>query len=147
MDDEAEVAAVLARFLRAVSFGPGGSPNYGALRNMFSVGARLIKNSAAVPEISTVHEFIASRHEQAATGRLTSFEETEVADITEVFGNIAHRLSTYDKRGILDGVEFAARGVISTQFIRTPEDWRISAMAWDDERPGLTLPHRYQPGP
>ena len=54
MDDEADVAAVLARFLRAVSFGPGGSPNYGALRNMFSEGARLIKNSAAVPEISTV---------------------------------------------------------------------------------------------
>jgi hypothetical protein len=147
MDDETEIATVLARFLRAVSFGPGASPNYGALRDMFSEGARLIKNSGAVPEISTVNEFIASRHEQAATGRLTSFEEIEVADITDVFGNIAHRLSTYDKRGTLDGVEFAARGVISTQFIRTPEGWRISAMAWDDERPGLTLPHRYQPGP
>jgi len=25
------------------------------------------------------------------------------------------------------------------QFIRTSEGWRISAAAWDDERPGLTV--------
>jgi len=30
--------------------------------------------------------------------------------------------------------------VISTQFIKTPEGWKMSAMAWDDERPGLSLP-------
>jgi hypothetical protein len=34
--------------------------------------------------------------------------------------------------------------VIAIQFIRTG-GWRISAMAWDDERPGLTIPERYQP--
>ena len=32
--------------------------------------------------------------------------------------------------------------MISTQYVRTPVGWRISAMAWDDERPGLTLPQR-----
>jgi len=32
--------------------------------------------------------------------------------------------------------------VITTQFVRTPAGWRISAMAWDDEREGLAVPDR-----
>ncbi|UUZ70087.1 hypothetical protein LP416_13350 [Polaromonas sp. P2-4] len=40
----------------------------------------------------------------------------------------------------MKGAPFEARGVISTQFVRTPEGWKISAMAWDDERPGLSIP-------
>jgi hypothetical protein len=71
------------------------------------------------------------------------FEEVEVADITEVFGNVAHRFSTYLKRGSMDGSAIRARGAISTQFIRTAQGWRMSSMAWDDERPGLVLPARY----
>jgi hypothetical protein len=33
--------------------------------------------------------------------------------------------------------------MISTQFLRTPASWKISSMAWDDERPGLVIPNRY----
>jgi len=39
--------------------------------------------------------------------------------------------------------------MISTQFIFTPAGWRMSSMAWDDERPGLELPKHVelaQPG-
>jgi hypothetical protein len=74
------------------------------------------------------------------SGALTHFREVEIAAITEAFGNVAHRFSTYEKRGSMHGSEFAARGAISTQFVRTPSGWRISSMAWDDERPGLVLP-------
>ena len=71
---------------------------------------------------------------------LTAFEETESAARTDVFGNVAHRLSVYAKRGVQDGVAFSGRGMISTQFVRTPAGWRITCMAWDDERPGLAVP-------
>jgi len=43
----------------------------------------------------------------------------------------------------MKGVPFGARGMISTQFVMTPAGWKISAMAWDDERPGLTIPDYY----
>jgi hypothetical protein len=46
---------------------------------------------------------------------------------------VAHRFSTYEKRGVRDGTPFAARGRIATQFVRTPGGWRITSMAWDDE--------------
>jgi hypothetical protein len=42
------------------------------------------------------------------------------------------------------GVAIAARGMISTQFILTLQGWRISCMAWDDERPGLTIPEPFR---
>ena len=143
-DDAAEMAAVLADFLAAVSFPAGGRPEYSAMRGLFSEGARLIKNSGALPEISSVDEFILPRQQQVDSGDLTSFAEVELAHITEVFGNVGHRLSTYAKRGTIKGVAFEAEGIISTQFIRTPSGWKISAMAWDDERPGLAIPDRYR---
>jgi hypothetical protein len=142
--DTAQFGALLGAFFGTVSFPAGGRPSYPAMRALFSDGARLIKNSGDVPEISTVDEFIAPRQQQVAAGELTSFEEFEITDITEIFGNVGHRMSTYGKRGTMNGVDFEATGVISTQFIRTPDGWRISAMAWDDERPGLTIPGRYR---
>jgi hypothetical protein len=103
----------------------------------------LIKTSADTPEISTVEAFIAPRQATVDAGELTAFEEVELAEITEIFGNVAHRFSTYAKRGTLNGAAIDARGAISTQFIRTREGWRMSSMAWDDERAGLELPARY----
>ena len=136
----------MGRFLRAVSFETGSEPCYRDLHDLFVDGARLIKNTADAPEISTVEEFIEPRQQTVDDGRLTSFEEVEVAEITEIFGNVAHRFSTYEKRGTMDGARIDARGAISTQFIKTLGGWRMSSMAWDDERPGLELPDRYGTG-
>lgn len=72
--------------------------------------------------------------EQVRSGRLTAFTESELSGVDSEFGNVAQRWSQYDKRGVLDGTPFAAKGWISTQFARTPQGWRITAMAWDDER-------------
>jgi hypothetical protein len=32
--------------------------------------------------------------------------------------------------------------MISSQFVLTPDGWKMSAMAWDDERPGLSIVER-----
>ena len=147
VDDTAAMAKVLADFLAAVSFPEGTRPDYPAVRGLFCKGAQLIKNSGDLPEISTVDEFILPRQRQVDSGELTSFEEVEVAHITEVFGNVGHRFSTYRKRGTSNGVAFEARGMICTQFIRTASGWKISSMAWDDERPGLRIPDYQQAQP
>jgi len=144
-DDRAELGRLMERFLRAVSFAEGERPAYGELRRLFAEGAHLTKTSDAVPESATVDAFIAPRQASVDAGTLTWFEELEVAEITEIFGNVAHRFSTYEKRGSLNGDAIDARGAISTQFIRTPDGWRMSSMAWDDERAGLELPARYRP--
>jgi hypothetical protein len=142
MGTEDEIAALTGAFLAAVTFQPGETPDYDAIHDLFIERGLLIRN-LDVPEVATVAEFVAPRRALVDAGRLTEFEEVELAAVTEVFGNVAHRMSTYGKRGVQDGAFFAARGVISTQFVRTPDGWRMSSMAWDDERPGLALPERY----
>jgi hypothetical protein len=139
-----DLRRLIEEFFAAVSFTPGGRPQYERITALFLPGARLIRAGSDRPEISTVAEFIEPRQRLADSGELESFREMEVADITEVFGSVAHRLSTYAKNGVSSGGEFAGRGVIFTQFVRTPDGWRMASMAWDDERPGLSLPDRYR---
>ena len=96
------------------------------------------------PEISNVRQFIEPRQRMVDAGELTNFKEVETAEIAEIFGNVAHRFSTYKKYGINKGAAFEGRGIISIQFIMTETGWKISSMAWDDERAGLTIPDRYK---
>jgi hypothetical protein len=143
-DVTAELGRLTARFFAAVSFPAGGRPDYAQLRDLFIPAGTLIRNSGDEPEISSVDQFVGTRQKLVDSGALTEFEETESAAVTEVFGRVAHRFSTYAKRGVQGGAAFEGRGVISTQFIQTPGGWRMTSMAWDDERPGLTIPERYR---
>jgi hypothetical protein len=142
---KAELDRLSAAFFRAVSFEAGETPAYESIHALFIEAGLLIKNSGAAPEISSVTGFIAPRLAVVQAGELTRFREVELSETTEVFGNVAHRFSVYAKSGTHKGVVFEARGMISTQFVHTPNGWRISAMAWDDERPGLSLPAHFEP--
>jgi hypothetical protein len=140
----AELDRLTAEFFRAVSFEAGEAPPYDNLYALFIESGLLIKDTAATPEISNIRQFIEPRHAMVRAGELTRFCEVELYGTTEVFGNVAHRFSTYAKSGTMKGVPFEARGMISTQFIMTPSGWKMSAMAWDDERPGLSIPEHHK---
>ena len=140
-----ELKHLTAGFFRAVTFEAGEAPSYASIHELFIEAGLLIKNSGATPEIASVSQFIEPRQASVTAGELTRFHEAELSETTEIFGNIAHRFSAYIKSGTLKGVPFEARGLISTQFVLTPAGWKMSAMAWDDERPGLTLPRQYEP--
>ena len=138
-----ELDRLTAEFFRSVSFESGQTPPYENVQSLFIEAGLLIKNSASTPEIATVREFLAPRRAMVASGELTRFRESELSETTQIFGNVAHRFSAYEKSGTLKGTPFEARGMISTQFVLTPSGWKMSAMAWDDERPGLSIADRY----
>jgi hypothetical protein len=144
---KAELDRLTSEFFRAVSFEEGETPLFGIIHGLFIEAGLLIKNTASTPEISTVSRFIEPRQASVRSGELTRFNETELSETTEIFGNVAHRFSSYAKSGTTKGVPFVARGMISTQFILTSGGWKISAMAWDDERPGLSIREQYEPRP
>jgi hypothetical protein len=141
---KAELDALTEAFFRAVSFEAGEKPSYQTLYTLFIGRGLLIKNTSTTPEISTVSEFIAPRQQLVDSGELKSFRESETVEITEIFGNIAHRFCTYEKQGVNRAGTFEGRGIISIQFIMTADGWKMSAMAWDDERDTLTIPERYK---
>ena len=136
---KAELDALVLAFFRAVSFEIGGGPRYEAIPALFIERGLLIKNAGATPEISSVDEFIRPREALVRSGTLSRFHETELSESTVIFGNVAHRFSVYTKSGTSSGIAFDARGMITTQFVNTPAGWKMSAMAWDDERPGLSI--------
>lgn len=142
--EEDAISKVMARFLASVSFESGAHPDYSSLPSLFAEGARLVRTASGQPESIGIDEFVRARTEQFRSGQLNAFVEQETAQVTERFGNVGHRFSTYSKHSEHAGVAAESDGIISTQFVNTPAGWRISAMAWDDERPGMTIPPRYR---
>ena len=142
---KSDLDRLTAKFFRAVSFDAGEIPQYQNIYTLFIERGLLIKNVGTTLEISSVRQFIEPRQATFDAGDLTQFREVELSETTEIFGNVAHRFSAYAKSGTMKGVPFEARGMISTQFVLTASGWKMSAMAWDDERAGLSLPGRYDP--
>ncbi len=138
--DTAAIARLIKTFFGAVSFEQGETAEYSRIRELFIESGQLIRNTTDVPEILSVEEFIRAREAYAITGNLTRFKEVELDHRTETFGRVGHRFSTFRKLGSDSGVDYDVTGRITTQAIYTPNGWRLTVRAWDDERPGLTVP-------
>lgn len=115
-------------------------PRLGALHELCLPECVITKSEPFGVTVTGLEAFIAPRAELLSDGRLVEFFEEEVSGRTDLFGGVAQRISVYRKSGVLDGVAFRARGVKTLQFVRTADGWRISAVAWEDERAGLSIP-------
>jgi hypothetical protein len=135
-DDRAAIAGLVRTFFAAFASGAG---NIDALRQVFLPEAVIIRTGGGEPTVYDVDGFIAPRRALLAGGALTVFREWELSGRTEVFGDIAQHFCAYAKEGVQDGTPFAARGMKTLQFVRTAAGWRISAVAWDDERQGVVV--------
>ena len=122
----------LAKAFFAVFCNVHGPADLSRLAGLCLPQARIVKAVGAVPESDDLAGFIAPRRALLDGGRLTGFSEHEVESRTDVFGNVAQRWSRYRKCGVLDGVRFEGEGWKSLQCVRTPQGWRIAAVAWDD---------------
>ena len=134
-----EIDQLIATFFGLFNNRGGSPPDLARVRELFVREGLIAKCVASTPEISTLEDFIAPRRELLSSGTLTDFEEVETSETTQVFGHIAHRLSIYQKSGVLRGTPFVTRGVKSFQLLETPAGWRILSMTWDDEREGFQL--------
>ena len=140
MNDREAIDQLIATFMGVFCNKGGARPRLALIHDLFIREGLIIKNSGPVPEVYTLAQFISPRERILSDGTLTEFEETEVCAQTRIFGNIAQRLAIYRKSGVLSGTPFQSRGVKTTQLVRTADGWRISALAWDDERAGFSVP-------
>ncbi len=139
VDAKMEIDQLTQSFYGLFSNRGGVTPNLDLIFSLFIPQGIISKNSGQAPEVSNLHEFITPRRALLSGGMLVDFSEEETSESTFLFGNIAHRISAYRKSGRLNGEWFSTHGMKSLQFIRTPLGWRMSAVAWDDERQGLAL--------
>lgn len=137
--DQEAIDAVVRAFFAAFTSGPDIADRLAGLRSLFLPQAVIVRTGGGEPTVHDVDGFIAPRQALLAGGTLTGFREWELDGRTEVFGDIAQRFASYAKAWVQDGQAHTGRGMKTLQFVRTAAGWRISAMAWDDERDGLVL--------
>jgi hypothetical protein len=141
--DREAIADIVRTFFAAFASGVDSVARLDALRAVFLPGAVIVRTCGGEPAVYGVDSFIEPRQALLSGGTLTGFREWELRGRTDVFGDIAQYFGGYAKAGVQDGTPFAARGMKTLQFVRTGAGWRISAVAWDDERDGVALEPEY----
>ena len=138
--DRAEIDDLVRRFFAAFTNEGGAAPDVEGLVRLFIPSGLIVKAVDRDPEVYSVTTFIAPRARLLNDGTLTDFREEETSARTDIMGNIAQRMCLYRKSGVISGDRLEGRGIKFLQFVRTADGWRISAVAWDDGREGLTIP-------
>ena len=133
-EDRNEIDRITAVFFDLFTNVNGGVPNLKRIKEVFISDGMIISTTNGNPEIYNLVEFTDSRREILTNGTLTDFCESEISHKTELFGHIAHRFSLYEKSGRLNGVDFESKGVKTIQFIKVNEEWKMSSVAWSDEK-------------
>ncbi len=133
------IRAMVQTFFDAFTSGPDAAAALDALPALFLPEAVIVRTCGDEPVASGVAAFIAPRRELLLSGAVTGFREWELAGRTDVFGDIAVYLGSYAKEWVQDGRPHEGRGKKTMHFVRTSAGWRISALAWDDERDGLSV--------
>jgi hypothetical protein len=146
--DKSRIDELTAEFFRLFSSKGGAAVSLQRIHDLFIPQGIIVRTCGPDTEVFTLSEFIAPREILLNDGSLVDFCEREEWETTEIFGNVAQRFLTYRKTGALHGERFDTRGMNTIQFVRKDGDWKMSALAWDDERNGLDIPARCrtQPG-
>jgi hypothetical protein len=132
--DRAEIDEVVATFFAAFASGPDLDARLDLLRGVLLPEAVVVR-TCGQPEVYDVERFIAPRRALLSSDRVSDFREWEVDGSTQVWGDVAQRWSRYAKEWVESGTPVTGSGTKSIQLVRTTPGWRISAVAWDDERP------------
>ena len=141
-EDRAAIDVLVHGFFAVFDNRRGRRPRLGALHEICLPECVIVKGSAEGPAVCSLEAFIAPRAALLMSSELVEFSEEEVEGRTDLFGGVAQRFCVYRKAGVLNGQAFSARGMKTLQFVKTAAGWKISAFAWEDERPGLEIPTR-----
>ncbi|MFG2692552.1 DUF4440 domain-containing protein [Kitasatospora sp. NPDC048407] len=129
---KAELDRLTAEFFDAFDNRDGRPADVARLRRLMLPGSIIVITAPRYLTL-TLEEFIEPRELLFSSGRLTEFHEWETSENTEIAGSVASRMLEYRKSGLLDGERYEGGGTKTMQFARTPEGWRITAFAWDDD--------------
>lgn len=139
MNDKAAIDELTKRFYALFTNRGDAVPNVAGIHDLFIPEGVIVRTCGEEPVAYDVIGFIEPRERLLRDGELVEFEEREVREQTSIVGYIAQRLSEYRKTGILRGERFEGRGIKTMQFVRAHGEWKMSAVAWDDEREGFSL--------
>ncbi|MGA7615356.1 MAG: hypothetical protein WBX15_09255 [Thermoanaerobaculia bacterium] len=142
--DLATIDRLVSGLYGSISFTDGAAPELELLPTYFVPPGLMINYSAEEPLFLTVASFSQLVRFQIEKGGLRSFQEREQASRTDLFGNIAHRFSTYEARFDPSSPAPDVVGINSIQMIRFQNQWRVVSIAWNDETAERKIPAEYR---
>jgi len=142
VNEDGAIGAVIDALYAMVS-GPAGPRDWSRQLEVFHPDARQIRTGLG-PDGEPWMTVMSPGDYQKDTEAFfdaNNFFEVETARRIDRFGNIAHVWSRYEARTTPDAPHPERRGINSIQLCRDSAGrWRVIAMIWDNERPGLALP-------
>lgn len=144
--DVASEDAIIAALYGAISGPAGQKRDWERFRSLFIPDARLIvarprrPEGPVPPRVMTVEQYVAG-----SGGLENGFFEREISRISESFGGVTHRFSTYESRRRAEDPTPFARGINSIQLLNDGQRWWIVTVFWDSERPNNPIPAKYLP--
>ena len=139
VNDKTSIDRLTFSFYSLFTNRDGAAPNLAAIHELFIAEGVIVRTCGERPAVYDLKGFIEPRERLLRDGELVEFEEQEVHERTLIMGYVAQRFSVYRKAGVLRGEPFEGRGIKTMQFVRANGAWKMSAVAWDDEREGFTL--------
>jgi len=147
--DVASADAIIAALYDVISGPAGQKRDWDRFRSLFVPGARLIvvrarPDSAGnrAPRVMTPEQYIETAGAQLERN---GFFEREIAQVSESFGGVTHRFSTYDSKRTASDPQPFARGINSIQLLNDGTRWWVVTIYWDSERPNNPIPAKYLP--
>jgi len=142
-NDLKQIEDITAELYKSICFEISGNPPVENLRDILLPSANMIRNDGEDPDIMTVENFISSYRDRINYGIIKSFYERELNQVTEIFGSIAHRFSTYETKFDLTNDEPFSIGINSIQYVKITGKWLISSIVWNNQTEDLRIPKRY----
>lgn len=131
------------KFYESICFSQEKYPNIDQLQELFYGDGKLVNGNFDNPLEFTVQSYMQAIMHQIEEGNTEFYSIQEIADVTEVFGNTAHRVSVYEHASKANSQQPWKRGVNYIQFIFNEGSWQIVSMLWNDEKEGLKIPDEY----
>lgn len=152
-DDVASPEGIVAAAYDAITRRPREPFNWDRELSLFLPNARLIPNTEVTGgefRVLTPAEYRAwvdnwyAQNAPIDAPDDKGFAEEEIHSIVERYGDVAHVMSTYQKRFWSDD-QILGRGVNSFQLVFHDGRWWIAGIVWDEENGGGPIPSRYLP--
>jgi hypothetical protein len=145
-EDVSSIDAIIKATYDAISGDKEEKRDWDRFRSLFHKDARLIpsgtnrETGVTSANAYTPEEYI-KRSEPFMMQN--GFFEREIARRTEIFGTIAHVLSTYEGRNKESDEKPFLRGINSFQLLNDGKRWWIVTIYWQAETPDNPLPEKY----
>ena len=125
----------IRRLYQVISFGEGGTPDWAGMRSLFAVGARITRITPEAVDALDLPGFQAMFTELIECGAVLSFFEYETGRRVELFGAVAHVLSSYETKRSPEALIPFGQGINSIQLLWTADGRSVVSLLWDEGLP------------